>query len=95
MILLPYVIVLYHYFLLYYDTALPSGATLLPLFSSQEDLQLHLNPRADSKCQGVYFNPHISMWGAIAPGNAMLGYFAKPKDAALAFSKCVVHDSLK
>jgi len=50
--------------------------------------QLHLNPRADSKCQGVYFNAHINMWGVLAPGNAALGYYSEPRDAALAFSRC-------
>jgi len=54
-----------------------------------EELQVHLNPRADSKCQGIYFNPHINMWGTIAPGSAILGYFAKAKDAALAFSRYI------
>jgi hypothetical protein len=54
-----------------------------------EELQVHLNPRADSKCQGIYFNPHINMWGTIAPGSAMLGYFSKPKEAALAFSRYI------
>jgi len=49
----------------------------------EDELQLHLNARADSKCQGVYFNPHMNLWGAVAPGGAMLGYYTKPKVTSL------------
>merc|ERR1719399_2169132 len=53
------------------------------------DVQLHTNTRAASQCQGVYLNPFINMWGVIAPGEAHLGYFDKPREAAIAYSRFV------
>ena len=65
------------------------------LEGADASLQLHPNKRADSGCQGVYLNPHINMWSAVAPGQAMLGYYKQPKEAAIAFSRHVTHVAAK
>eukprot|EP00966_Prymnesium_polylepis_P193602 4487500-Prymnesium_polylepis.1 len=51
--------------------------------------QPHPNTKADTGCQGVYHNPHVGAYAAVAPGNAMLGYYRTPKEAAVAFSRHV------
>ena len=70
--------------------AMPAMGDAVTAFEgSDASLPVHSNPAAETGCQGVYYHASIGHFGVIAPGNAMLGYYQQPKEAALTFSRHV------